>query len=365
MTALSDREVGPLSEIGYDAEQPHAGTCVIIDNEVRQITVTDDAVEILPITVAVRSYPWVQDLLFNLISPDFDDLVREFAQSTEERIGHFIWVHEGAKVTLPVQSFTLLEIPQGRQFVHNVTVVDKNASVTMLSGSAVSGQVHTGHHVSISESYVREGATCHSVSIERWGSGMDVDSYARSHVSAGARSIDTAIALSRVHNHYSNSVTVIEDHGVSNDQMVVFAPAGTTRRMESEIRLNGQGATAENLARMVTDGGTIVNRSVLIGQSHGVRGYLGCDGLKLSDDGKLQSSPSLVAETSDAQLSHEASIGMISPEKLGYLMATGMTEDDARTLIVQGFLKLNNQRIPQVCREQVHEMIAAAKTGYM
>lgn len=365
MTTLTSSEVGPLHEIGYGAEQQHAGTCVIVDNEVRHISVVDDAVEILPITVAVRRYPWVQDLLFNLISPDLNELIREFAQSTQERIGHFIWVHEGAKVTLPVQSFTLLETPQARQFMHNVTVVDKNASVTMLSGSAVTAQVHTGHHVSISESYVREGATCDSLSIERWGSGMDVDSYARSHVGKGAHTTDTAIALSQVHNHYSNSETVIEDNGVSNDQMVIYAPAGTTRRMESEIKLVGAGANAENLARMVTNGGTITNRSALIGEAHGVRGYLGCDGLKLTDDGQLQSSPSLVAETSDAQLSHEASIGMIDREKLAYLMATGMTEEDARALIVQGFLDPDKQRIPEAFQEQVHEMITAAKTGLM
>lgn len=362
---LTDLEVEPLQEIGYSPEHMQAGTCVIVDNDVRRISVFDDGVEILPISVALRRYPWVQDLMFNLISPDLNDLVREFAQSTEERVGHFVWVHEGAKISNPVQCFTLLETPQARQFVHNVTVVDKNASVTMLSGSAVPPQVHTGHHVSISETYVREGATCDSVSIERWGSGMAVDSYARSHVGPGAHTTDTAIALSGLRNHYSNSASVIEEEGSSNDQMVVFAPAGTTRVMESETALVGAGANAESLTRMVTDGGNITNDSLLIGDAHGVRGYLGCDGLKLTDGGELRSSPSLVAKTSDAQLSHEASIGMVSADKVAYLMSTGMSEEDARALIVQGFLELDNRRIPEVFREQVQQMVAAAKTGSM
>ncbi|WP_099023497.1 SufD family Fe-S cluster assembly protein [Mycolicibacterium palauense] len=363
--SLTENEVRPLREIGYSAEREHSGTCVIVDNELRRISVRDDGVEIWPIAEALRRYPWVQDLMFNLIPPDFDDLVREFAESTQERVGHFIWVHEGVTLGKPLQSFTLLETPQARQFVHNITVVDRNATMTMLSGAAVWGQTHTGHHVSISETYLREGATCSSVSIERWADGMTVDSYARAHLAAGAHSTDTAIALSGLRSHYCNSATVLEADANSNDQLVVYAPGGTTRTIESEIRLTGAGANAESLTRMVTGDGTIVNRSELTGEAPGVHGYLGCDGLKLTDGGELRSSPSLVAKSSDAQLSHEASIGMISADKIAYLMSTGLSEEDARTLIVQGFLDLDAQRIPEVFRREVQDMVAAAKTGFM
>ncbi|WP_019971847.1 SufD family Fe-S cluster assembly protein [Mycobacterium sp. 141] len=362
---LTEREVGPLQQIGYSPEPLRSGTCVIVDNEVRHISVLDDGVEILPISEALRRYSWVQDLTFNLISPDHNELVREFAQSTAERVGHFVWVHEDVELTKPLQSFTLLETPQGRQFVHNITVIDRNAKVKMLSGSAVPSGVRTGHHVSISETYVREGAVCESVSIERWGAGMDVDSYARTHIGKDATVIDTSIAMSGLRNHYSDSESIIEQNGVSNEQVVVYAPVGTKRVMTSQIRLVGDGANAESLARMVTDGGDIANRSHLIGEAHGVRGYLGCDGLKLTDGGQLESSPALRATMADAQLSHEASIGMISQDKVAYLMATGMTEDDARALIVQGFLDLDRQRIPEVFRDQVRAMVLAAKSGAM
>jgi Fe-S cluster assembly scaffold protein SufB len=364
-TGLDTGEIESLTGLGYGDESRHSGTCIVIDQGVRHISVFDDDVDILPIAEALQRYPWVQDLMYHLIPTDFDEHVREFAESTHPPVGHFIWVHEGADVTLPVQSFTLLETPQGRQFMHNITVVDKDATVTMISGSAVTEPVHTGTHVSISETYIREGATCHSVSIERWGKDMEVHSYARSHLSPGAHTTDTAIALSGLKNHYSNSVTVIEENASSSDQMVVFAPAGTRRVMDSEIRLAGAGANSESVTRMVTDGGDIANRSLLIGDTSGVSGYLGCDGLKLQDGGELLSSPSLLARTSDAQLSHEASIGKISQEKMAYLMATGMTEDNARALIVQGFLDLDQDRLPEIVRDQVRTMTAAAKTGSM
>lgn len=362
---LAEWEIEPLTAIGYGAEASHSASCVIVDQEVRHITRVDEDVEILPLAVALRTYDWVQDLMFSLIPPDYDEHVREAAESPVEPVGHFIWVHDGAEVTLPVQSFTLLETPQQRQFIHNITVIGRDASLTTLSGSAVTTHVRTGHHVSISESFLGAGAEHRSVSIERWGADMDVHSYSRSQIGAGARDYATNIALSTLKNHHADGATTVEAGGSSRDQSVIFAPTGTHRLMESEIVLAGEGASAESLARMVTDGGTIENRSRLVGDAHGVRGYLGCDGLKLTDDGELASAPSLVARTADAQLSHEASIGMISQEKVTYLMASGMTEEEARSLIVSGFMELDEELVPAAYRREVKELVAAAKSGAM
>ena len=104
---------------------------------------------------------------------------------------------------------------------------------------------------------------------------------------------------------------------------------------------------------------------MLVGQSANVSGFLGCDGLKLSDAGEIVAVPALKAESTEAQLSHEASVGMIDAEKLAYLMASGLSEDHARNLIVQGFLSLKDDYVPDDMRAAVTEMIAAAKSGGM
>lgn len=362
---LVHSETEPLTRIGYGSELEHSASCVVIDQQVRHISRVEDGVEVMPIADALATYPWVQDLMFSLISPDLDEHIREVAETPHHPVGHFIWVHDNTEVELPLQSFTLMATPQQRQFVHNITVLGDNASLTMLSGSAVEHNVHTGHHISISESFLGKGARCQSVSIERWGADMTVHSYAATKVGEGAHSSDTTVALSGIAEHHSTSVTTIERHGVADEQSVVFAPAGTRRVMNSEIMLAGDGAAAESLARMVTDGGTIVNNTTLIGAGHGVRGYLGCDGLTLTDIGELSSTPGLIAHTSDAQLSHEASIGMISAERLNYLMATGLSEETARSLIVSGFLDLDAQLLPESLREDVQTMVAKARSGAM
>ncbi|MEM7491609.1 MAG: SufD family Fe-S cluster assembly protein, partial [Pseudomonadota bacterium] len=97
----------------------------------------------------------------------------------------------------------------------------------------------------------------------------------------------------------------------------------------------------------------------------GTNGFLGCDGLKLTDTGEILAVPALRARAEGAMLSHEASVGMIDGEKLAYLMAAGLGEDAARNLIVRGFLSLDDAAIPTGLQTRVTEMIARAKSGGM
>ncbi|WP_454887569.1 SufD family Fe-S cluster assembly protein [Sphingomonas oryzagri] len=360
---ISPDEKRLLAEVGYGEESERSGTCVLVDQEVRHIGLADNAVEILPLAEALGRYDWVQDLMFGLIDPEEDEHVAAVAESRAAPVGHFVRIHEGARVRLPVQLFTLLEAPQGRQYHHNITVIERGAEVEMVSGSSVPGSVHAGHHVSLSETWLREGAVCRSVAIEHWAAGMEVHSYARTRLERNAHSTDSVIQLAPIRHHCSQSRKLVAEGATANDQSIIYAPAGTTRIMDSETRLQGAGASSESITRMVTAGGVITNRATLVGEAAGARGFLGCNGLKLNDDGEIFSVPALRALSAWAQLSHEASIGMIDEEKLSYLMASGLSEDAARDVIIQGFLSLDEQTIPEAVRDEVMRTIAAAKSG--
>ena len=139
----------------------------------------------------------------------------------------------------------------------------------------------------------------------------------------------------------------------------------SAEKRNSTCVLAESGAHSENITRMVADGGNIDNYNTLIGQAPNVNGYLGCDGLMLSDGGQISSTPQVTAKSTQVNLSHEASIGMVGKDKLAYLMSSGMTEDEARDLIVQGFLDLEHQHIPKGLRDMVKRMIDTAKSGSM
>ena len=116
---------------------------------------------------------------------------------------------------------------------------------------------------------------------------------------------------------------------------------------------------------MVSDGGDIENETTLLGRGDGTSGFLQCDGLMISPDGTITSVPALVAATDTAQLSHEASVGMVDSDRLEYLMSTGLDEDEARDLIVRGFLDVEDRDIPDNLRHTVAGLIAKARAGAM
>lgn len=362
---LTNEERDILHDVGFDDPQSRAATGVLADRAMRIAMTTDPGVEILPLAEALRTYDFVQDLMFGLVSPEANEHIAMVAEHMHDPLGHFVWVKPGAKVKLPVQTFTLLETPQGRQFTHDITLIDEGAEVEMISGSAVPGSVHKGRHISIGECYMRPGSSCRSVSIEHWGDGMEVYSYGYSRMEAGARSQSTAIMMAAVGTHLSQSHSILEADTNAVSQAIIFAPEGTSRTIDTETHLTGAGAKSEDLARMVSAGGRIINNARLVGEAADTNGFLGCDGLKLTDRGEITAVPALQAIAEGAMLSHEASVGMIDNEKLDYLMASGIEEDAARNLIVQGFLSLDDKAIPAGLRNRVVAMIAQAKSGGM
>ncbi|MEO1678240.1 MAG: SufD family Fe-S cluster assembly protein [Pseudomonadota bacterium] len=364
-TVLSNSERETLMDVGFDDVGTRAATGVLADSTMKLAQSNDAGVVIMPLAEALRTFDFVQDLMFSLVDPEANSHIRMVAEHMHDPLGHFVWVKPGAKVQLPVQTFTLLETPQGRQFTHDVTLIDEGAEVEMISGAAAPSDVHRGRHISVCETYLRPGAKCRSVSIEHWGAGMEVYAYSYSRMERGAQDQSLSIALAPIDHHESYaSCTQLEDT-TSVAQSICFAPGGTERVVRTETILAGTGAKSEDLTRMVSAGGRILNDARLIGAAGGTQGFLGCDGLKLGEDGGIVAVPALDARAEGAQLSHEASVGMIDSEKLSYLMASGLSEDAARDLIVQGFLSLDDAAVPSALKSHVTDMIARAKSGGM
>lgn len=350
-----------LAPVGWAPPETRSATSLLVDGGFKELVSTDDDVVVMPIADALTTFPWVQELMFSLIDPSEDPLLEQAFENTDPPLGTFTWVKDGAVLDQPTQSFTVMTIPQERQFIHDITVIGKDARVDSVSGSAVPPALSRGTHVSISETFIGDGAQVRSIDVDRWGKRMEVYSWDRTRIGANASSSSISVAVSAVGKHKSDSHTIVGENSALTSHTIVLAPAGTERDMSTNVQLDARGAQAEQISRMVSDGGHLRNVNTLTASADGVRGFLECSGLMLSDAGRIESIPALDSLVDQAQLSHEASVGMIDDEKLDYLMAAGLDEDAARDLIVQGFLQLEDDRIPSSIREQVEKLIEAAR----
>ena len=103
----------------------------------------------------------------------------------------------------------------------------------------------------------------------------------------------------------------------------------------------------------------------LVGEIPGIRAHLECKGLLLSDKGRIHAIPELEGTTSDLEMSHEAAVGKIAQEEVEYLMARGLSEQEATALIIKGFLSLDIVGLPADLKKELERMIEETDTEAM
>ena len=362
---LTEEEWSQLSKVGFQTQDRRSGSFLLSDQEILCSFAHSDRLEVLPLQRALIVYPWVQDLLFRLIDPDENPYTKLVAEQVGPPVGHFIRVFEDQKVSLPVQACMMLRTPQARQYVHNITIVEKNAELELITGATVEPHVHTGRHICLGEYYIADGGTLRTTTIERWESHLEVHCFEALQIGKNAKRLLTHLLLTPVKIYESDPKSLIDENGCLQERSVIFAPPGSSFRLGGRAYLQGTGASAELISRAVSAGGRIATTPTIVGQAKGAKGFAGCDGLQLTEEGEIVAIPKLEATTTGLQLSHEASVGAIAQEKLSYLMASGMSEEEARDLIIQGFLALKEGDIPKEISQSVRDAIAAAKSGGM
>lgn len=315
-----------------------------------------EALEVLPIEVALEKYAWLRELSYSLVPRD------AFGEpDTEEMLGYFIRVRAGEKVTLPVQTCYLINRPDFTQRTHNIVIAEKDSELHLLSGCATNVHIVSGRHLGVTEYFVKENALVTSTMIHSWGDGVEVYPKSAAHVGRNAKFVSNYVALSSVKTLRMDPVAIIEADGLGEFYSVIFAGEHAFFDIGSTVILRGEGASAQIKSRAVSDGGEVITRGKIVGKKAHAAGSMACNGLLLSENGFIHAIPELLGENPNVELSHEASVGMISKEELSYLMASGIEEERARSLIIEGFLDLHIPLLPKYLQRQINGIVKQLK----
>jgi Fe-S cluster assembly scaffold protein SufB len=350
-----------LREVGFDPSVEHAGSFLLEDRTITQAIPTTRAVEVLPLALAMERYAWLGERYFHLVAEAQDAYTREAAATGPS--GFFIRVFAGEKVQLPVQSCFLLRTPGLRQVVHNIVVAEEGAELHLINGCTTARYTDTGVHIGVTEYYVGRNAKVTTSMIHHWGEEVEVYPRSAAHIEQGGHFISNYIAMSRVGRIQMYPTAILERGASAAFNSVVYAPAGSTLDLGARAVLRGEGSTADIVSRAVSEGGSVITRGHIVGEVAGSRGHMECNGLLLEAEGVIHAIPELEGRAPEIALSHEASVGMISREELAYLMASGLSEESARSLIIQGFLEVPLADLPPFLEQTVRQLITQAKSG--
>jgi Fe-S cluster assembly scaffold protein SufB len=145
--------------------------------------------------------------------------------------------------------------------------------------------------------------------------------------------------------------------------MLVASP-GSEIDAGGRVFLKEEETRAEIISRAITNGGKIVARGDLVGEVAGVKAHLECRGLILNG-GSMHAIPELEGKVDGVEMSHEAAVGKIAQEEILYLMSRGLSEEEAASTIVRGFLNVDIPGLPSELKKQIDRAVGLSDQDMM
>ena len=362
LQTLDEDSKKTLLQVGVvPSEEGRSGSFLVVDNTVSHSSLKDKNVELMSTHKALEKYEWLKDYSWKLVQVDADKYTAK--AYLEDADGYFVRVPAGKKSTMPVQTCLMLGSKKVSQTVHNIIVVEKEASLDIITGCTSKKGVEEGLHLGITEMYVKKGATLNFTMIHNWAEQIGVRPRTVVHVEEGGTYISNYICLKPVRSVQAYPTVKLEGKGaVTRLSTIAIAHPGSELDLGSRAIFNAPETRAELISRTITIGGRIIARGEMIANVKGAKGHLECKGLVLGKGSQL-AIPILEANIDDVELTHEAAVGKIAKDQVEYLMARGLTEEEAVGMIVRGFLDVGIRGIPDELRNEIENTITQTAFG--
>jgi Fe-S cluster assembly scaffold protein SufB len=341
-----------------------AGTYLQMDNTPVHSSVWQEGVEVMPLSQALIEHDWLGDYLWKAVEVDADKYTANVELSENE--GYFIRSLPGQKTDLPVQACLYMARENLVQNVHNIIIAEEGSELNIITGCATASQDEPGLHIGVSEFYVKRGAKVTFTMIHNWNPEIAVRPRTVTIVEEGGLFLSNYVLMKPVETlqMYPLARCVGENATVRYNSILV-ASKGTNLDVGSRVFLNAGSARTEIVSRAITTGGNIIARGYIEGNAPEVKGHLECRGLILGEEGMIHAIPELKGTLAGIDLSHEAAVGKIAEEEVEYLMARGLTRDEATATIVRGFLRVDIEGLPPMLSDELKRAVEASEKEVM
>lgn len=280
--------------------------------------------------------------------------------------GSFVYVPKGVSVTIPLQSYFRLNAPGVGQFEHTLIIVDEGAYLHFIEGCSAPKYNVANLHAGCVELYVGKNAKLRYSTIENWSKNMYNLNTKRAIVEEGGM-IEWVSGSFGSHVSYLYPMSILKgDDSRMEFTGITFAGEGQNLDTGAKVVHTGKRTSSYiNTKSISKDGGISTFRSsVQIGkQASGSKASVSCQSLMLDDISRSDTVPAMDIRTRDANVGHEAKIGRISDEAVFYLMSRGISEEDARAMIVSGFADDVSKELPLEYAVEMNNLIQLEMKG--
>ena len=365
LEGLTHEDRGKIIQSGVDLdEQNRAGTFLQADHRIVHCAVKQPGLEVLPMAQALEAHPWLEEFYWKAVPVDADKYTAQAELHFQN--GYFIRALKGQRVTTPIQACLYMKHDNTAQNVHNVIIAEEGSELNIITGCATAPSLRSGIHIGISEFYVKRGAKLSFTMIHDWAEEVMVRPRSAIVVEEDGLFLSNYVSLKPVRSLQMYPTTrLIGSGAVTRFHSILLAPPGCELDTGARVVLEASNTRAEIVSRAITTGGLIKARGHLIGLKPNVKAHLECHGLILADEGIIHAIPELEAHRSGAEMSHEAAVGKIAEEEIEYLMARGLSEEEATATIVRGFLNAQIEGLPPELQAKVDKAIEESEKSML
>ena len=364
LCAMPEQDQKQLIMAGLDVtKKERGGTYFQKDTEVIHCHMQQDGIEVIPIKKALEHHDWIKDYYWNLVSVDTDKYTAAVELNLHD--GYVIRALPGSKSVYPVQACLYLEKDGLQQNVHNIIIAEENSELHIITGCATSPHMKKGAHVGISEFFVKKNAKLTFTMIHNWAEDMIVRPRSVAQVEEGGLFLNNYVCMKPVRTLQMYPTThLIGNDAVARFYSIIVGSPGSEYDLGGRIFLKHPGNRAEIVARTISNGGNIIARGHLIGEVPEIKAHLECRGLLLNG-GLIHAIPELEGHVDGVEMSHEAAVGKIAQEEIAYLMSRGLSEDEATSTIVRGFLSVDIPGLPPQLKAEIDRAIEESDKDVM
>lgn len=305
---------------------------------------------------------------------DYEDIVKEYFMKlvppTDHKFaalhgavwsgGSFVYVPEGVKVDVPLQSYFRLNAPGAGQFEHTLIIVEKNSYLHFIEGCSAPKYKVNNLHAGCVELFVKENATLRYSTIENWSKNMY-------NLNTKRAVVDKNGTIEWVSGSFGSKVSMLYPMSIlrgegarSEFTGVTFAAKGQYLDTGTKVVHAANNTTSTVNSKSISkDGGHAFYRGLLRVSKNatGCKSTVSCTSLMLDNESKSDTLPIIEIDNDNIDIGHEAKIGRISDDAIFYLMSRGISEEEAKAMIVRGFVEPITKELPLEYAVELNNLI--------
>lgn len=280
--------------------------------------------------------------------------------------GSFVYIPKGVKVDLPLQAYFRLNVANIGQFERSLIIADEGAQVHYVEGCTAPQYTTDSFHSGVIEIIVKKNARVRYTTIQNWSTNVYnlVTQRAKVFENGTMEWVDANLG-SKVTMKYPSCYLMEKgahgeilsmafagegQHQDAGGKMLHFAP-GTSSKITSKSISKGNGWASYRGLIKVFKGAERVKSNVV------------CDALLLGPQARSDTYPYIEIDEQDVTIGHEASVSKVGEEQLFYLKSRGLTEEEATTMVVSGFIEPLVKELPMEYAVEMNRLIQLQMAG--